>query len=98
LTVVPLTTSSAAISPLERPRAMSEDLSSRGEVVDPGRGRRRRDRLVVGELLDQAARDGRRQERLAGRDQAHAVGEPLRRGVLSRKRWRRRAARRRHTR
>ena len=83
LTVVSLTTSSARDLGVGEPaRDQLEDLElARGQLVEAGRrlGDRGRD---LGELLDQAARDRGRQQRLAARHDADALGELLGRDVL----------------
>ena len=73
LTVVSLTISSPAISALESPRATQlEDLElARGQLVEAGRGLGDRGR-DLGELLDQAARDRGREQRLAAGHDADA--------------------------
>src|SRR4051794_4591437 len=66
----------------ESPRDAAEDLElARGELVQAGR-RRRGGGGDRGELLDQPARDGGRQQRLALRHHADAGGELLGRDVL----------------
>ena len=83
LTVVSETISSAAISAFESPRATSLKTSSSRAVSSSRPGRRRAGgRAGLGELLDQPAGDRGREQRVAARHDADAVGELLGRDVL----------------
>ena len=81
--MVSLTTSSAAISAFDRPRATSlKTSSSRAVSSSSPLGGSAGDGRVVGELGDQPPGDGRGQQRVARGDDADAGGQLLGRDVL----------------
>ena len=82
LTVASLSTSSAAISALESPRAISRSTSRSRGVSALERARAVPRRRAARELLDQPLGDRRRDQRVAGRDHPHRGDQLLRRDVL----------------
>jgi len=82
--VASLITSFSQISGFERPRASRSSTSSlaRRQVGERRRQHGRRDRPPPRELVDHRARDGRREERIAARDDANGCHDFLRRRIL----------------